>query len=244
MNRLIGYVVLIGICLCLSVGCVTTNTSCVQSVQGSGYAKSESRQVDSFTGIDLKGNGDLYVTQGGPQEVRVVADDNLLPLIPTSVQNGVLVIGNENTCFRNTSPVKVFVKAPGIRRLTVSGSGSINSDSVIMTEALETAISGAGVIDLQVEATTLATRITGDGTATITGSVKSHTITISGNGKIFSPGLVTSTTSIDISGSGRTDVHVLDTLNLKITGSGTVNYSGNPKTVNKEVNGVAKINPV
>jgi hypothetical protein len=240
MNKAICALFIVAISFCLVSGCAETPST----VQGSGVVKSEVRNVSTFNAVDLRGKGDLYVTQGGPQTVRIEADDNLLPQFSTTVQNDVLIIDTHNLQLNNITPVRIFIKTPAIRRLTLSGSGSLNSDGAIMGEALETGISGAGTMNLRLEEISLTTRISGDGTANLAGNVSNHVLTISGTGLINALGLTTKTTSIEITGNGKAHVHAAETLNLKISGTGTITYTGNPLTVNKEISGIAQISPV
>ena len=55
--------------------------------------------------------------------------------------------------------------------------------------------------------------------------------------------LQTQTTELSISGAGRADVDVSESLKVAISGAGKVVYSGNPKRVEKDISGAGSIKP-
>src|SRR4051812_22937807 len=81
----------------ISLGCVGVNgCSMGPAVKGSGVAKTESRQVGPFTRISIEGSGNVVVTVDPTQPASLVlkADDNILPLVETTVKGDTLVISS------------------------------------------------------------------------------------------------------------------------------------------------------
>src|SRR5215208_2438155 len=72
------------------------------SVRGSGIAKTETREVNGFSAISFNVIGKVVVTQGKTQSLTVTADDNILPLLETQVNDGTLVIGVKSNTIFNT----------------------------------------------------------------------------------------------------------------------------------------------
>src|SRR6476619_2232567 len=64
------------------------------SVEGSGVAASETRDVDPFGSVELAGSNNVVIRVGEQQSVIVRADDNLIDRVTTEVQSGNLVIAN------------------------------------------------------------------------------------------------------------------------------------------------------
>ena len=83
-----------------ALSCVDASNSTSSSVTttppvvGSGNIVQETRSVTGATGVDLQSAADLTIEQGAPEELILQTDDNLLTLILTDVQNGILVIFN------------------------------------------------------------------------------------------------------------------------------------------------------
>ncbi len=54
--------------------------------------KKEDRSLASFSAIKLNCSADLYITQGGQQSVKVVADAKIIEFLTTEVEEDVLII--------------------------------------------------------------------------------------------------------------------------------------------------------
>jgi len=231
----VGFLVLL---ITLAAGCVS-NVPCVT---GSGNIAIEARTVGAFQSIDLQGTGNIYVTQGKESSLRVEAEDNLLPYLQTSVNNGVLTVGLNQSCVRNTKPINLYATMSDVRSLSVGGAGNIVSQSPLISDQISAGIAGSGSIDLNVTATTLNSSITGAGSEKVAGKVSTHRLLIAGTGTLDAYDLGTASTIIDITGTGNAKVRVSENLSVKISGAGTVTYRGNP-TVTKEIIGVGSVNP-
>ena len=81
---------------------------------------------------------------------------------------------------------------------------------------------------MSTDANTVETEISGSGQILLSGSAHDHNIDISGSGDVRAYGLVTQNTWVRISGSGNSEVTVLEYLNVNVSGSGSVYYKGNP----------------
>jgi len=77
----------------------------------------------------------------------------------------------------------------------------------------------------------------------VEGSVTNLEADFSGACSLDAKDLHTETAKISLSGAGSVDVTVTESLNASISGAGTVTYGGNPKTVEKNVSGLGKIQP-
>jgi len=224
------------------VGFLTTPDFCVF---GSENVESETRTVDTFHSAELRGWGNLYVTQDGESEIRIEAEDNILPLLQTSVTDGVLVIEQERfKCIIPREPVNVYVSMEEVKQLSLSGSGKIIGQTKITSDGLGVTVSGSGDIDLEVDTEELKTTIAGSGNAQLKGDATVHDVTISGSGNIQSYDLDTEKSTVVVSGSGKSEVSVSNELDVRISGSGNVNYKGDPKNVNTEITGSGKLKKV
>src|SRR3712207_1838364 len=82
MIVLVGVLGLFGITACNSLF----------GVNGSGNLISETRQVAGFSAVDLDGVGELNIQQGSTESLLIEGDDNIVPLITSTVRNGRLVL--------------------------------------------------------------------------------------------------------------------------------------------------------
>lgn len=246
VGLIVVIVLLAGILAVLS-GFVTTPIGFLTipgCVFGSGNVESETRTVDAFHSVELGGWGNLYVTQDGTSEIRIEAEDNILPLLQTYVRDGVLVIEHEKLkCITPRKPVNVYVSMEEVKRLSISGSGKIIGQTEITSDSLGVSVSGSGNIDLEVDTEELKTTISGSGNAQLKGDATTHDITISGSGNIQSYDLATEKSTVKVFGSGKSEVSVSNELDITITGSGDVYYKGDP-SINTQISGSGKLKKV
>ena len=90
----------------LLCGCISS-PNCVV---GSGNVVNETRSVDSFDSIDLRGSGALFLYQGPQQPLKIEAEDNVLKVLTTRVEAGRLII-NLNACISTARAFRIYATA-------------------------------------------------------------------------------------------------------------------------------------
>lgn len=202
---------------------------------------SEPRTVSEFSAVITGGSEDLYVTQGANQKVRIEGDEEDVKDIETNVRNGVLHIEYKDKWFRSHNRVKIYVTMKDIHGLKLAGSGNIIGETPITTDELELGISGSGSIKLDVTATEINSGISGSGNIRLTGKTTDHNFKISGSGDVNTLDLKADNCAIQISGAGDAKVNVSKKLDVKISGSGSIRYAGDPDKVNTNVSGSGSV---
>lgn len=199
---------------------------------GSGTVATEARSVGEFQAVAQQGSIDLTVRQGAAASVQVSADDNLLPLVETVVEEGrsgpTLVVRfkrGERITTRN--PVRVEIVMPKLVSLASAGSGDVIVEA-FSTPSLRLAISGSSDAKLNSLTTDeLAISISGSGDVAGSGQAGKLTVSIAGSGDVRLGELRADDVKVTIAGSGDATVHAEKALKVSIAGSGDVVYSGN-----------------
>jgi len=88
----------------------------------------------------------------------------------------------------------------------------------------------------------LESRISGSGNMKISGSAGNSTVKVVGSGNFTGRDLVTVTSAVHVSGSGKAQVNASDKVDAAVHGSGDVNYTGTAKIVNTSKSGSGVIN--
>jgi hypothetical protein len=207
-------------------------------VQGSGKVVKQTRALAHFTGVNLNVPGDMELRLGNTESITIETDDNLLPLIESVIEDGVLRIRpvkrNTNLHTRN---MHIVVYAKNIDRLALSGSGSIDSDA-LKGNKLQFDIGGSGSINVKgMDAEAVAISLGGSGDMK-SGGGKANTLSVSigGSGDVDVGKVQVSDASVSVAGSGEAIVWANTGLSVTIAGSGDVNYYGDPK-ISKSVVG-------
>jgi Putative auto-transporter adhesin, head GIN domain len=216
------------------------------AVIGSGKAATETREASGFAAITLRGSMDVIVRQGARDAVQVTADDNLLPLLQTTVEGSgdqrTLVIQwarGENV--RTRAKAVVTVDVVKLTALASSGSGDMMVEA-LQTPALALSISGSSDARLNgLDTEQLRVAITGSGDVSASGKATRLSLSIAGSGDLRARDLLADDVSLSISGSGDASVQARKTLAISIAGSGDVEYSGAATITNSRIAGSGSV---
>ncbi len=84
---------------------VTAVMSSCRKVSGSGPVVSETRNVSGFSEVKSDFSGDVYITQGSIYNVRIEAQQNIIDVIETVLNDGILTLkGKSNTMHQARYP--------------------------------------------------------------------------------------------------------------------------------------------
>ena len=217
-------------------------------ITGSGRVTSEARTVTGIQSVTLEGLGDVILQEGAAESLTIEAEDNLLPLITSEVQDGTLRLGFDRTTWRDTlrptQPIRFLLTAPTLAAFDLAGNGSLQAAS-LRTEQLTLRLTGAGDLTIDhLEASTLDVRLDGIGDITLAGLVDAQTVAISGTGQYRAGDLESGAAQVTISGAGDAVVWAHDDLSVLISGTGTLSYWGQPTLSRRDITGAGDVNPM
>jgi hypothetical protein len=192
-----------------------------KGIAGSGNRQTETRELKPFKAIDTNGAYEVDVTCQKPARFEIEADDNILPLIKTEVRDGILFVTSDES-YRSSRSVSLRISVPELVAFSSRGAGKVN-------------VTDASGDDLKIESR-------GAASVEAAGTVKNLTISSTGAGDIKTGNLRTQNATVQVTGAASVDVYATDQLDVTVSGVGSVNYSGNPKKVNKNVTGFGSVN--
>lgn len=136
--------------------------------------------------------------------------------------------------------LKIQAEATGDVDADVSGSGNIELSG--KCQNFKSHVSGSGRIRMNESIARMASfGVSGSGKIEASGTSSEVKTNISGSGKVLAANLETDKCDIRISGSGDVEINVKSELDAHISGSGTVNYRGNPSHVNSHSSGSGNV---
>lgn len=181
---------------------------------GSGNVVSEPRPVAGFDLVRLSGSGNLLVEQTGAESLTIEAEDNILPLLRSDVENGVLILGlRPGVGIVTHKPIVFKLTVKELKGIDASGSGSIDVKG-LDTDRFD--FEGSGSMQ-----------------AVVAGRAQEQDVSMSGSGKYNGEALTSRSASVNVSGSGDVVVNASDALDAQVSGSGNVRYVGNPSVTEK-----------
>jgi hypothetical protein len=236
---------------------------CGPIVRGSGVVTTEERSVSGFEQVALLGMGDVIVTQGETESLRIEAEDNLLPYLTAEVKNSTLELGfkpNLALSVWPTQQIKFHVTLKKVSGLQVRGSGNISAERLtaeqlllaiggsgnitmgaLNVKTLNDTLSGSGNIQVaQLTAENVETNLSGSGKCILTGQTGKQLVLITGSGNYQAFDLQSQTAAINISGSGNVETWVVEKMDVRVLGSGQVSYYGAAQ-VSENISGVGNV---
>jgi len=217
-------------------------SSC-QKIKGAGEVITETRYSTGFTGISLAVDGNVYFTSGSDYSIKISGQSNVIRHITTDVEGNRLIIRLEHGFILGPhETINVYVTAPNIGNLEVSGSGNIYGENNWTGSDMSVSISGSGNISLNsVESDNFHATISGSGSISANnGLLGNANLRISGSGSINFQNVRSNDVYTTTSGSGDTYVYAIQSLDVSISGSGNVYYNGNP-SINAHIAGSGRI---
>lgn len=205
----------------------------------SGPRVTEDRDVDDFTSIVLKTDGDVVVTVGDTPSLTIKARQAVMGLLTAEVDDGVLTL-SVNGPHLGLGEVDYAITVPMISDITIDGAGDVVAD---FSGARDIHVSIAGSGDVEgtgIDASTVMSSIEGSGDIELTGSADDHSLEIDGFGNFDGQEFVTENAGVSISGSGDVEVNVTGRLDAEISGSGEIRYTGGAK-VDSNVSGSGSV---
>jgi hypothetical protein len=148
------------------------------------------------------------------------------------------------TSIRATKPIVYRLSVTSLNRLELAGSGTIQTEA-FEADAFTLTLGGSGHVDVgHLEASRLDLNLTGSGEIRLGGTVADQQVLLSGSGAYSAGDLESQTAEVDLTGSGSMTLWVHELLNVRISGSGSVSYFGQPTVGERSITGSGDINPM
>jgi len=206
--------------------------------------KKVTREVGSFSEIELSVAANLYLKQGNEHSLVLEGDEEDLEDIETIVRGETLKIKHKKPFhFGSSNRITIYVTMKEIDELSLGGSGKIEAETAIRADELDLNVSGSGDINIgELEASSVEATISGSGDIRLGGKeqVRNLDCSISGSGELHAADLKVARAELALSGSGSCKVNVRDDLQVDISGSGKVRYKGEPR-VNASISGSGRV---
>lgn len=213
-------------------------------IKGNGKMVTEKRTTTEYDEIKVSGWFDVDLVSGTEGKITIKGEENLLPYIKIEVEKNVLKIyteKNKNISTSKNQSIVITVPFEKITAVSLSGSGDVKTKNTIKSDQFSAKLKGSGDLNLDVEATTLDFEMSGSGDIVLKGNSQSFTTTLSGSGDIDASELKSKNGDISLSGSGTIKVFCSESIKARVSGSGEIEYGGDPKTKDTKVSGSGEI---
>lgn len=172
-----------------------------KTVSGSGHAMTQKRDLGAFHTLSVNMPCAVELVQGESESVVIEADDNLIPLIETTIKVGQLTVRTVNGVNLSRRKIRLTIHARSVDALSLAGSAALSS-AHLHSPRLKTSIAGSGdVSTARLSTQNVHVSIAGSGDATVWVR-KALSVSIAGSGDVryYGEGTVRESSSL---GSGR-----------------------------------------
>ncbi len=204
-----------------AIAIIFTSCSLSHSVKGSGITTTEDRTAGYISNIDVTGDFIININCGKQDSIKVEAEDNILPLIVTKVEDENLTITTKKdiTALRE---IRITVNLHSLKELDSDGKSKIKVKD-LHTDELDVSANEEGVIELE-------------------GKVDELNITIDDEAKVLAKSVITKRTYVSIYGDGKAEVNARKYLDARVKGKGVIDYWGDPEEISIKASGGGAVN--
>jgi len=174
----------------------------------------------------------VYVTQADEFSIEVEADENVIDLIATDINNGKLRIHAEQNIGRATK--NIYVSLPKITVLRSSSGAHLTTKNTINSNELEVDGSSGAQLELEVVTNEIDIDASSGANLSISGTADEAMVDVSQGGNVNAKNLETIICKADASMGGNLKIQVSKSLVADASSGGNISYSGEPDVEKKK----------
>ena len=235
---LLAAIILILVAMTALMVVVRVNLKLGPVTQGSRNVITETRQVASFRAIEASGSVELL--QAEEVGLTVEADDNLLELVVTEVDNEVLKIHLKERVGKHEA-LDVRVDFVAIESLRASAGARVTSVNTLAGLALELIISSGAFSELDLDFETLTLEATAGAHAKLRGKVNELFLKSNAGSEVDASQLQANTAEIYSSSGAVNHVFVNNEMSIDASSGALVSYGGQPVIKSMKTNSGAEV---
>jgi hypothetical protein len=213
------------------------------SVSAFGQAR-EKREISGVKELSVSDAFAIEIRFGNKESLEIEIEENYIKDVLTEVRGGKLFIrmrprpGNKGYKLRETPRAYLTVKS--LSAIDASGAVSIKSPDVLKGSRLGIEVSGASIVDFEIDVDDLYLEASGACVISLSGRAREQEVKTSGATTYSAYDLESDIAEIKVSGAGSAKVNVKDRLDVRASGASSIRYRGNP-SVNSDSSGASSI---
>jgi hypothetical protein len=196
--------------------------------------KTEIRSLSNFKSIKVSTGIDLYIKMGTTEEVKIVANDEIIDDLITEIKDGTLKIymKQSNNWFNWNSgnqTRKAYVTVKELQEISASSGSDVNSENTLNGESLKVSVSSGSDVNLDIHYKNFSLDTSSGSDAKISGKTKNFEAEASSGSDIKAQDLESVICKVNVSSGSDATVNVTGELYAKASSGADVRYYGNPQ---------------
>ncbi|MCY1721053.1 DUF2807 domain-containing protein [Prolixibacteraceae bacterium Z1-6] len=190
------------------------------------------RKVEGFNAIKVSTGIDLYLKMGSSEEVKIVADDDIIDNLKTEVKDGTLhIYMKKNNWFNwgGNQTRKAYVTVNELVALHASSGADVRTENTIKGESLAVKASSGSDVVLDIFYKNLSVDTSSGSDATISGKAKTFKAESSSGSDIKAKDLEAKIGKLSASSGSDITATITDELYARASSGSDIKYYGNPQ---------------
>jgi hypothetical protein len=193
--------------------------------KGNGIVAKDNRKITGeFTSVSASEGLEVYVTQADEFNITVEADENVIDLIGTDINNGKLRIHARENIGRATK--KVFVSLPVVTQLESSSGADLTVNNDLNTDHIEIGASSGSGIEVSLRANEIKANASSGANIEMSGEANDLEIRASSGSGVRAKDLLVKSCNANASSGADISINVSDILVADASSGANINYSG------------------
>ncbi len=204
----------------------------------------EARKVSSFSGIDVSGGIDLYVSAGDEAVAVSASKPEYRDRIKTEVENGILKIWYDSKLgisINGNKNLKAYVSYKTLKSLEASGGSDVNVDGSIVTNDFSLHVSGGSDFNGAVSVSKLNVRQSGGSDVKISGKATNLDVEASGGSDFKGYDLIADVCALQASGASDIEITANREISARASGASDIHYKGTPTVKEARASGASSV---
>jgi hypothetical protein len=232
-----------GIYLTLTASALLSSCS-TKCIKDSGKQLVKDAKVKPFDEIEISGPIKLVLKQDSSFAIKISADSNIMAELKPDVSGHTFKVALDPMKYCGTDSIVIHAGIGALTLIKASGSSKVYSEGKINLADLDLDLTGAPNLNLNINAANVKTEVNGSAKLTLTGQAGSHKVRSKGVLNLDAFSFVVGLYDLDMEGTGKSNINVLNDLKVNTSGATEVYYKGSPKNVSEKKSGTAKLEKV
>ena len=216
-------------------------TSCTTCVEGEGEVVTQKYDVSDFSEINVDLDAIVVLVKGEPG-VTIEAQSNIQFMMVAEVKRNTLKL-HASSCIVAETPVKITISTPKLTEIQLNGQVNLTTVNLITAKKLVVKAGHQSTLNLNVFVNDLDVRLKENAMLMITGNCQNADIEMDEANMFDGFGFNANSMNIELNGSGKATVSVLNKMKARVKGNGEILYTGDPQ-VETSIDGSGRVTKV
>lgn len=213
-----------------------------EAIRPSGNVETANINIEDFSGLYISHSFEVKVSLSGTENIRINADDNIMPYVEVFKDDQVLAIRlDEDIQLRGNYTLEAEIDAKYLDKFYASGASSITLEDPLDAENIYIELSGASKFTGELNSLNADARLSGASSVSLAGFSELYDVHLSGASTAGGYDFEVDILDADLSGASQCRVTVNDEIRVRASGASTLRYRGNGEVVEQEISGESSV---